>query len=157
MTVSSRSHSNPARSRNIISQSFISAGRELNTGDENTQGHANRPRASLAYFHPRRSAGRYRRKRRLSAPRTLPCGLPSNSHNPRQERLAPKCDAGNWRAVLWKLDWNTCRFHHFLIFRDFYCFAERIIFIFIVIYIPIQISGNLYFSISVHSRIYRWG
>ncbi|MTT07149.1 hypothetical protein GMD47_19335 [Proteus mirabilis] len=57
-------------------------------------------RASLAYFHLRRFAGRYRRKRRLSAPRTLPCGLPSNSHNPRQERLAPKCDAGNWRAVL---------------------------------------------------------
>lgn len=38
----------------------------------------------LAYFHPRRSAGRYRRNRRLSATWTLPCG---RYPNPRPEHL----------------------------------------------------------------------
>ena len=51
----------------VIFDVSFPTGRELNAGDENTQGHANRPRASLAYFHPRRFAGRYRRKRRHSA------------------------------------------------------------------------------------------
>jgi len=39
---------NPALSRNIVYLIFpISAGRELNTGAENPQGHANRPRRAL--------------------------------------------------------------------------------------------------------------
>lgn len=38
-----------------LQKATYSDGSDLqNAGDENTQGHANRPRASLAYFHPRR-------------------------------------------------------------------------------------------------------
>ena len=62
--------------------------------------------ASLAYFHPRRFAGHYRRKRRLSAARTLPNGraarqpayLNSDSRSLRQACHAAKCNAGNWRV-----------------------------------------------------------
>ena len=56
-------------------------GRELNAGDENTQGHANRSRASLAYFHPRRFAGRYRRNKWLFAARTVAVSQHTHTRN----------------------------------------------------------------------------
>ena len=48
-------------------------------------------RASLAYFHLRRFAGRYRRKRRLSAPRRLPNGLLTLRHAYQKPKVIGHC------------------------------------------------------------------
>ena len=49
--------------------------------------------ASLAYFHPRHFAERYRRKRRLSAPRRLPNGLLTLRHAYQKPKVIGHCIA----------------------------------------------------------------